>query len=277
MTSHELARCLRDLGHAPEWEGSEIAWLRPNTPSLQVVIGRYQSFHQLPITGALDPATEEHLSRPRCAHPDVLAVSAGESAWSVLALTWWQQIAYPSIDPALIAAEYGEAWRRMTAVCGLTASPAASASAANVQAVQGPIDGPWNVLALSELPPPQAAPSTVLHQTFDVAETGLTSAQRVAMMAHEIGHVLGLGHATPGSGNLMEPVLGTIDHPQAGDTAALVERYGPPTTSGAPPAEPPAPALATVSTITLTMPNGDKVALDLGIAVLSAALTPVKP
>src|SRR5262249_9086084 len=139
--------------------------------------------------------------------------------------------------------EYAEAVRRVTAACGLSILPAKSAVDAQVVAVSGSIDGEWNTLALTELPPPDAPRGFVSHQTFDSAEVGLVSDQRIACMAHELCHALGLGHAVPGSGNLMEPVLSQIGSPQAGDTAELQARYGPPgATSPAIPAPTPTPA-----------------------------------
>ncbi len=157
------------------------------------------------------------------------------SRWALRSLRYWQQIAYPGVDPAEISADYAEAWRRMTAVCGLTASPATSPGEANILAVSAPIDGPYNVLALSELPGTDAWAS-VLHQTFDSAESELSKDQRIACMAHEIGHCLGLGHSPEGSGNLMDPILSSVGTPQAGDVAELQARYGPPAGEAATPA-----------------------------------------
>lgn len=207
--------------------------------------------------GVIDRALDRACGIHRCNHPEVMAEAAG-SRWALTSLRYYQAIAYPGVDPAEVAADYAEAVRRLTAVCGLTVIEAADPSQAQIIAVQGPIDGPWNVLALSELPPPDAGPITVLHQTFDVAETALTRDQRKAMMAHEFGHCLGLGHAPQGSGNLMEPILSTIGSPQAGDIAELQARYGPPAnanTTGTPtPA--PAPADQGYEPVEIPLPNG---------------------
>jgi hypothetical protein len=155
-----------------------------------------------------------------------MAVGA-ESAWGISSLAYWQEIRYPNVDPTELAADYALAISRITDVCGLTIGPAPSASAAQVVAVSGNIDGPWNVLALSELPPPGNERLT-LNQRFDLAEIGLTRAQRQAMMCHEFCHCLGLGHAPPNSGALMAPTLGSVASPQSWDIAELQSRYGPP-------------------------------------------------
>lgn len=239
MTLNKIVRRLHALGHAPEFPTiSEefLVWCMEDFGSR--LIARYQEHHGLPVSGWACRETVEHLRRPRCAHPDVMAVSS-ESRWVLPLISYFQQIVYPNVDAATVAAEYAEAVRRMAAVCGIQITPASDVSSAQVLAVSGPIDGQWNILALTELPQPDAGAGTVLHQTFDNAEVGLTSEQRIAMMAHECGHFLGLGHAVPGSGNLMEPILGTISSPQAGDVAELQERYGPPAAAATPAAAPP--------------------------------------
>jgi hypothetical protein len=91
------------------------------------------------------------------------------------------------------------------------------------------------------------------------------------MFAHEFGHAVGLGHATPGSGNIMEPVLGSVTTPQAGDTAELLERYPitsttgdpTPTTPSAPPVGAPVPGPPVSSTL-VTATDG---ALDFNVNV----------
>jgi hypothetical protein len=173
-------------------------------------------------------------------------------------LAYWQEIRYPNVDPAELAADYALSISRITDVCGLTIGPAPSASAAQVIAVSGNIDGPWNVLALSELPPPGNERLT-LNQRFDISEIGLSRAQRQAMMCHEFCHCLGLGHAPPNSGALMAPVLGSVASPQAWDIAELQSRYGPPRAGGKPPVEEgpafpgvPVPVTGTGSIITST-------------------------
>jgi hypothetical protein len=238
----DALRQLRARGHVPEYDqyGPEYRALAiPDPDTGRELIKRFQRFYHLPETGVLTPETEAQLLAPRCGHPDMLAVTQ-ESCWGITELTYWQELAYPGVDPEELALDYAAAVARVTSVCGLTVTMAPSASAAQIRAASGAIDGPWNVLALSELPPPGNT-QLVLNQRFDPAEVALTRAQRQAMMAHEFCHCLGLGHAPVGSGALMEPVLGTVASPQAWDTAQLRARYP---LAGAPPDSPgPAPPL----------------------------------
>ncbi len=226
MDQFSVLHQLRARGHMPEYDqyGPQYQVLSVPEPELvQDAIRRFQKFYGLPETGVLTPETEAQLVAPRCGHPDMMAV-VQESAWGITDLTYWQQVAYPGVDPEELAADYALAVARVAAVCGVNVGLAPSSSAANIVAVSGNIDGPWNVLALSELPPPGNT-HLVLNQRFDPAEVALTRTQRQAMMAHEFCHCLGLGHAPPGSGALMEPVLGTITTPQAWDTRELLARY----------------------------------------------------
>ncbi len=239
----DALRHLWERGHCPEHKvfGPEfLAWATRDMG--KALIERYQQYQGLPITGVLTAETEARLTAPRCGHPDILAVS-GQSAWAIKELAYWQEVSYPGVTPAELETDFALAVSRITAVCGLTMTPAASINSAHIKSGSGPIDGPWNVLALSELPPPNNV-TLAMKQKYDVAETGLTRDQRQAMMAHELGHALGLGHAPPGIGALMEPVLGSFVAPQAWDTAQLQERYGVPgyqPPPGRPPARPPNP------------------------------------
>jgi hypothetical protein len=184
---------------------------------------------------------------PRCELPAGMAITA-EAQWATGDLKYFLEFRADrphNLDIAELAAEYAEAVRRVCSVCGLNVEPTADRAAAQIIASGGPIDGPWGILALSQLPFPMATPYHSVNQTFDWAETALTKDQRISIMAHEFCHCLGLGHAPAGSGNLMEPVLGLVGWPQAGDTAELVRRYGPPAApadpAGPPPAVPAAP------------------------------------
>lgn len=167
----------------------------------------------------------------RCNQPDTLALSASEAKWGTPLLRYFLNIVYPGVDLSRVAANYRKASSQLEEVCGVSFTEVDSSAMANVVAVSGVIDGPWNVLALSELPNSSSF-AGVLHQTFDQAEQ-LSDDLMVAMMCHELGHILGLGHL--GTGNLMAPILdASITKPQAGDIAELVARYGPPLASAPP-------------------------------------------
>jgi hypothetical protein len=224
----DAARRLRELGHAPEFADGDNGFFEWVLKDLgQQLITRYQTYHGLAATGKLDAETEEHLEICRCQFPDRMAVTA-ESRWAETGLCYFLEFTHRVIDSDELAADYAEAIRRIMAVCGVEISRTQDPARAQVLAGSGPIDGPWNVLALTELPPPGATVGTVLHQKFDIAELALTREQRIGVMTHEACHFLGLGHALPGVAALMAPGLGAITTPQAWDIAELQARYGPP-------------------------------------------------
>ncbi len=257
MNRVDAVRRLHKLGHAPEYPDSDARFLEWCIKDLgQELISRYQQWHRIPVCGKMTPETLMHLEAPRCGHADVMAITS-ESCWSIRSLTYWQQIIYPGVDQAEIAEDYAEAIRRLTAVCGLEITSVTNQAAAHIRARSGPIDGAWNVLALTELPPPSATTDTVLNQKFDIAEVSLTKEQRIAMMCHEAGHFLGLGHAPPGTGALMEPILSTISAPQAWDIAELQERYGPPQQAPVSPTPGPGPGLPPVIPAAPSAPGPD--------------------
>lgn len=271
MNAAQLAERLRYLGHWPKGApGFQEAITTDMVPSewnqLQEPLRRYQAFHQLPETGVLDDATLEHFHKPRCAHPDIMADTL--CAWPIRTLPWYQDIQYPGIDPARVQANYAEAWRRATAGSDIVATPVSVPSQARTVAISGPIDGPRNVVALTELPCGYTEAS-VSHQTFDVAD-GETLAQdelMVACMCHEALHALGLVHATPGSGNIMEPVLNpAVTSPQPGDIAQRDLRYPPPA------AKEPAPAVDPQS-LTFTVEQAGRATLMLSNITFAAAGT----
>lgn len=184
----------------------------------------------------------------RCKHPEILALDALISTWPLRHLSYYQSIAYPGVDAGQVAAEYREAWRRVTAVCGMTVTESADPGGVQVIATSGAIDGQYGVLAETELP--NGSAGFVSHQLFDSAEIELSSEQRIACMAHEICHALGVGHAVEGSGNLMEPVISAISRPQPGfDIPQLQERFGP-------------PALQVLGTVTFEEPGTYQITYD---------------
>jgi hypothetical protein len=232
MGPFEILPLLHSLGYGGEL--SLKTWLVAISRSESVLskaLRDYQRYHNLPQTGQPDDATRRHLAQPRCGRPDVQAASETLCQWPMRDLTYYQDLRYPGVDPMVVAKCYDDAWGMITNVCGVTAAKVSDPSQARVVAVVGEIDGPGNILAESELPCGFSAES-VVHQTFDSGDGATSLADprlMTACMVHEIGHALGLSHATPGSGNIMEPIISSaILSPQSGDISELQSRYGPP-------------------------------------------------
>ena len=72
------------------------------------------------------------------------------------------------------------------------------------------IDSPGRILAWSEYPCPDRPP---IRQRYDTSETWANRAPStrhiplVTVVTHEIGHALGIDHASPGSPNIMAPAI----------------------------------------------------------------------
>jgi hypothetical protein len=210
--------------------------------------------------------------RFRC-HYDAALTAQGR--WGLLNLTYWQTIAFPNVDANKVAALYAQAAQSWADVCGINFKPAATVDAAHVVAISAPIDGQWNVLALSELPPTSNFVG-ILHQRFDQAEF-LSDAEMLACMTHELGHILGLGHT--GVGTLMAPVLDpAITAPTSSDVAAIQALYGPPAPVA--PAPSPTPTPSPPGPIIPGGPGGNaSILIDVGIpgvGTLTIAIQPMK-
>jgi hypothetical protein len=175
--------------------------------------------------------------RLTCSHPEALTVDPATCRWPMRDLLYFEAILWPGLDSARVSAAYDEACRRIMAVCGVTLTRTLDPDLARIRAYAGKIDGPGDVLALSQLPL-FATAATILYQTFDLDDE-LPFELMVVCMCHEICHCLGLGHSV--AGQLMAAYLdGHVKFPQPGDVAELQLRYGPPAASSPPDAPPPA-------------------------------------
>lgn len=198
---------------------------------LETALMAYQGFHGQPVTGKPCDSTVRSLCHPRiCSHPDYLPMATELNRWPTNKLKWTlTNFPEAKLDRPTTLEAINWGWQQWERVCDLEVSYTDNLAEAQVICAFGDIDGPARVLAFSELP--DGTPG-VRHLKFDAAEAwcvtetplvGQVDLARVA--AHEIGHMLGIGHLVAGC--LMAPVYSyTIRSPCPPDITEAVARYG---------------------------------------------------
>lgn len=226
---------------------SELGYLTPDAISSTHADGdpvrdaatRFLSFNGF---AAGDNPTETAASilasnRPRCGRPDFesKAENAGTCRWPHLGVRFYQSIKLPGLTDDQVAECYRKAVQSWADVCGIEPQILSQRAGANVASAAGPIDGAGRTLAYAYLPC-GASEAEQLTQLYDAAERW-TPTLLQEVIAHELGHSLGLDHAK--AGNLMQPyATGTIIVPQAGDASEASRRYGNSKPKPKPPADP---------------------------------------
>ena len=123
------------------------------------------------------------------------------------------------------------AFGRWSAVAGCTGEETTTEQGADIVIHTVRLDGPQGVLADCMLPGPQVqvmrldtSERWTIHAGSGVPQGKIDI---VRVLTHELGHFWGIGHI--GRGNLMAPTYSdSVEKPQAGDRAEMVDRYGPP-------------------------------------------------
>lgn len=259
------------------FEPSDIATLSDHE-----VIESYQAKYGLEVDGRLGPVTAREVERPRfCKTPDRLMAKGVRARWdhtnwtgtgwkngtpSNMELTYCVAAALPGMSVQQTHAAFAEALGYWTAVCAVVFTRTDN-PLANLYCQVGAIDGPSSTLAWCELPAGKDTPQTVLRAMFDSGEPWVNSADppnaridAVRVIAHELGHGLGLDHGP--DGNLLAPYYDrTIRKPQAWDIDEVRLRYGPPVPVNSPSQPPGNPDAKAV--VTVLLPNGVKYAGEL--------------
>jgi hypothetical protein len=233
-------------------------------------IAQFREFFHIDSDEALDRMTiKAMLSTPRCGHPDVLASRVEEAKWRKKSLTYFIKQNVSKLNGArndeLDCLEIAAAFASWSEIADLKFSRTNKQSGADIVFSIGRgrgdgFDGPSGTLAYAYLP--NGSDSQLGNVTDDdetwITLSNLRGTYRRNVLAHEIGHNLGLEHSKK-SGDLMAPYYAPgVSKPQAGDISRIVSMYGKATTPVPPPVDPTDPTVPGVKkTVNITFYDGD--------------------
>ena len=175
-----------------------------------------------------------------CAHQGSSAPigAGGLPKWPHKRITWRVISPLPQFTLDAYRDAIREAFERWAAVCGIDPVEVVEKNTrANIE-FKLIREMPGGKLAECYLPYPGISPVDSLDCNVDAAEgkawtisdnPPTNRIDLVRVLTHELGHGLGVSHLGEQSGAIMAPFYSSrIGWPQAGDTAEVVARYGPP-------------------------------------------------
>jgi peptidoglycan hydrolase-like protein with peptidoglycan-binding domain len=227
---------------AREGERRLTPTMEPGTfdAATEEALRRFQEFNSLEVTGELDQATLDLMSRPRCGFPDFFAeFSLQGSKWNQNNLTYAYQNFTPDLTQAQIRTAISQAFNLWAAVTPLSFTEVGLGSSPDIiiRFVAGdhgdgyPFDGSSGVLAHAFYPPPGGG-SFPGDTHFDEAELWTVSTppsgfDLVTVAAHEFGHALGLAHSNVNGALMYAYYGGAHRNLEADDVAGIQAVYGP--------------------------------------------------
>lgn len=222
------AKYLFELGYFGDLPWNKVKTIRG--AELAKVVKKYQKFNNLKPDGYVGEITAHRLSRRRCGLPDfgIAAPSGNPCRWPMQEISYYHELALPGLTDEQIRAAYDAAFGQWAAVCNIEPKRVGRKDVANIYARSGRgkkhnLDERGGTLAWSELPC-DVSQHIQLDQMFDEAEDWSFN-MAVAVICHELGHALGLGHLNFGA--LMAPYYDpNVTKPQEEDIEEIVKLYG---------------------------------------------------
>lgn len=180
----------------------------------------------------------------RCGRRETMGLASTECRWpSGTIVTWYldiSQLPKALPDSGVVGLSVSDGIEPWPTHCGVTCLRVADPSLARVFIKFREIDGPYNVLGLTELPCSGSA--EVQHTMILDTREQWTPTWLAQVTMHEFGHGLGLNHAPAGQA-VMSPVYNpALKDLQTWDIAEARRRYGPPASTSPTPTPSPSPS-----------------------------------